>query len=252
MKENNEPLVSIITVVYNGEKYLEQTIDSVLNQSYKNIEYIVVDGGSTDGTLDILKKYGDKITKWVSEPDEGLYDAMNKGIGMTKGELIGMINSDDWYELDAVEQMVNAYKNNPTKTIFHADRYDVEEDGSRKVRKFHPSAFKLKYYGMTYNHPSMFITPGEYEKHLYNTKLRSMSDFQFVLEAYLRDKETLFYLDNAIVNYRLDGISAQLSLWNSLKEGIAVRKISGMNIFENIFSFFVKIIVTMINKIRKI
>ena len=252
MKEHNEPLVSIITVVYNGEAYLEQTIDSVLNQSYKNIEYIIVDGGSTDGTLDILKKYGDKITKWISEPDKGLYDAMNKGIGMTNGELIGMINSDDWYELDAVEQMVNAYNNNPTKTIFHADRYDVEEDGSRKVRKFHPSAFKLKYYGMTYNHPSMFITPGEYAKHLYNTKLRSMSDFQFVLEAYLRDKETLFYLDNAIVNYRLDGISSRLSLWNSLKEGFSVRKISGMNIFENIFSFFVKITVNMINKLRKI
>jgi len=252
LKEHNEPLVSIITVVYNGEAYLEQTIDSVLNQSYKNIEYIIVDGGSTDGTLDILKKYGDKITKWISEPDKGLYDAMNKGIGMTNGELIGMINSDDWYELDAVEQMVNAYNNNPTKTIFHADRYDVEEDGSRKVRKFHPSAFKLKYYGMTYNHPSMFITPGEYAKHLYNTKLRSMSDFQFVLEAYLRDKETLFYLDNAIVNYRLDGISSRLSLWNSLKEGFSVRKISGMNIFENIFSFFVKITVNMINKLRKI
>jgi glycosyltransferase involved in cell wall biosynthesis len=252
LKENKLPLVSIITVVYNGEAYLEQTIDSVLNQSYKNIEYIIVDGGSTDGTLDILKKYGDKITKWISEPDKGLYDAMNKGIGMTNGALIGMINSDDWYELDAVEQMVDAYNNNPTKTIFHADRYDVEEDGSRKVRKFHPSAFKLKYYGMTYNHPSMFITPGEYEKHLYNTKLRSMSDFQFVLEAYLRDEETLFYLDNAIVNYRLDGISSQLSLWNSLKEGFSVRKISGMNIFENVFSFFVKIIVNIINRLRKI
>ena len=253
MKLNHKsPLITIITVVYNGEKYLEQTIESVINQTYKNIEYIIIDGGSTDKTLDIIKKYEKNIEYWVSEPDKGLYDAMNKGIKLANGELIGMINSDDWYELDTVETVVNAYKKHPTKTIFHADRYDIDNQGNQTIRKFNTSEFKFKYYGMTYNHPSMFITPGEYAKHLYNTKLRSMSDFQFVLEAYLRDKETLFYLDNAIVNYRLDGISSRLSLWNSLKEGFSVRKISGMNIFENIFSFFVKITVNMINKLRKI
>lgn len=119
MEENNKaPLISIITVVYNGEKYLEQTIQSVINQTYKNIEYIVIDGGSTDGTLDIIKKYEEHISYWVSESDKGLYDAMNKGIGVAKGELIGMINSDDWYELEAVEIMAEAYKNNPTKVYF--------------------------------------------------------------------------------------------------------------------------------------
>jgi glycosyltransferase involved in cell wall biosynthesis len=248
-KSNEIPLVSIITVVYNGEKYLEQTIESVINQTYKNIEYIIIDGGSTDRTLDIIRKYEKHIAYWVSESDKGLYDAMNKGIGIAKGELIGMINSDDWYELNTVELMVNAYKNNPDKTIFHADRYDVDDDGNRKIRKFHPSSFKFKYYGMTYNHPSMFITKDEYKKHLYNTELRALSDYQFVLEAFLRDNNTLFYINQPTVNYRLDGISAQLPLKKMLDEGFVARKISGMNILENTFSISLRY---LINKLRVI
>ena len=91
------PLVTIITVVFNGEKYLQQTIQSVINQTYDNVEYVVIDGGSTDGTVDIIRKYEDKIDYWVSEPDQGIYDAMNKGIQLAGGEIVGLINSDDCY-----------------------------------------------------------------------------------------------------------------------------------------------------------
>lgn len=236
--QNNKkmPLVSIITVVYNGEKYLEQTIKSVINQTYKNIEYIIIDGGSTDGTLDIIKKYEQYISYWVSESDEGLYDAMNKGIRLAKGELIGIINSDDWYEENAVELMVDAYLKNPDKNIFHADRYDVFSNGERKIRKFNPSEFKFKYYGMTYNHPSMFVTKKEYQKHLYNKKMRSLADYQFVLEAFLNDPNNFFYIDKPIVNYRLGGISAQTPMLKSLKEGFVARKNAKMSLHENIFS----------------
>jgi len=249
---NETPLISVITVVYNGEKYLEQTIKSVINQTYKSIEYIIIDGGSTDKTLDIIKKYEKHIAYWVSEPDKGLYDAMNKGIGVAKGELIGMINSDDWYEPNAVELIVNAYKNNPNKTIFHADRYDVDESGNRKIKKFHPSNFKFKYYGMTYNHPSMFITKDEYKKHLYNTELRALSDYQFVLEAFLRNRDTFLYIDKAIVNYRLDGISGQMALSDLLKEGYLARKNAGMVVYENYFSVIVRILVSTFNKLKGI
>jgi glycosyltransferase involved in cell wall biosynthesis len=96
------PLVSIITVVLNGAKYIEQTIKSILDQNYANIEYIIVDGGSTDGTLEILKRYNDKIDYWVSERDKGIYFAMNKGISFAKGELIGILNADDFYLEGAV------------------------------------------------------------------------------------------------------------------------------------------------------
>ncbi len=250
MQKNNLPLVSIITVVYNGEKYLKQTIQSVINQTYKNIEYIIIDGGSTDGTLDIIKKYEEYISFWVSEPDKGLYDAMNKGIGIAKGELIGMINSDDWYELDAVETMINAYKDNPTKTIFHADRYDVHENGNKTVKKFHPSEFKFKYYGMTYNHPSMFITKEEYKKHLYNTNLRALADYQFILETFLRDSSLLFYIEQPIVNYRLDGISAQMSLNRALQEGFIARRESGLNILSNLISVMLRFTVSSLSKLK--
>ena len=237
---NESLLVSVITVVYNGEKYLEQTIDSVFNQTYKNIEYLIIDGGSTDNTIAIIKHNKDKITKWISEPDNGLYDAMNKGISMASGKLIGIINSDDWYELDAVEIMAKAYLANPLKTIFHADRYDVYSDKIKKIRKFNPSVFKFKYYGMTYNHPSMFIAKKEYEKHKYSTSLRALSDFQFVLEAFINDAKTFIYIEEPIVYYRLDGISAQMKIKDRLKEGYISRRDAGLPFFENLLALSIR------------
>ena len=98
----DRPLVSIVTVVYNGAATIERTIASVLGQSYPNIEYIIVDGGSTDGTLDILRAHEDRVDLWVSERDGGIYDAMNKGVALCTGEWVGLINADDWYVDDAV------------------------------------------------------------------------------------------------------------------------------------------------------
>src|SRR5574344_2512884 len=104
-----KPLITIITVCYNSEKTIERTIKSVVNQTYKNIEYIFIDGASSDKTLDIIKKYMKEYSfiKLISEKDNGIYDAMNKGISLSTGSIIGMINSDDYYELDAVESIVN-------------------------------------------------------------------------------------------------------------------------------------------------
>lgn len=233
--KNNQPLISIITVVYNGEKYFEQTIQSVINQTYKNIEYIIIDGGSTDGTLDIIKKYEKNISYWVSEKDNGLYDAMNKGISVAKGELIGMINSDDWYNLDTIDIIVNAYLKNSEKRIFHGDTTYINEDGGTFLRKFNPSVFKFKYYGSTHSHPTFFVSKSEYKEHKYNTKLKSLSDYQFTLEAYLKDKNKFHHTDKALANFRTGGISSALSLSKTLKEGYISRKIAGLSLFERIF-----------------
>lgn len=243
-------LVSIITVVYNGEKYLQQTIESVINQTYEHIEYIIIDGGSTDGTLDILKKYEEHIAYWVSEPDNGLYDAMNKGIQIAKGELIGMINSDDWYELNAVETIVNTYKANPSKAIFHADRYDVKPDETKAIRKFNPSTFKFKYYGMTYNHPSMFITANEYKEHLYSTKYKSHADYNFVFEALVRNKSMFHYVPETIVNFRLGGISAQMNLSESSKDVFTIRKNNGFNLFQCGLGFTLMRVVKILGRFK--
>lgn len=239
----NNIVVSIITVVYNGEKYLRQTIDSVLNQSYENIEYIIVDGGSTDGTLGIVKEYGDSIDTFISEPDKGLYDAMNKGIKLASGELIGMINSDDWYELDAVQLIVNNYKANPAKKIFHGDRNDILENGTNRIKKFNSSKFKFIFYGMTYNHPSMFVHKSIYLEQTYNTKLKALSDYEFVLKNLVKDPNVFSYIPIAYVNYRLDGLSGVMSTRNILKEGYIARKNGGLSPFQNIFSYLFRLIV---------
>lgn len=237
---SQETLVSIITVVYNGNKTLEQTIQSVINQSYTNIEYIIIDGGSTDGTIEIIKKYEDNISFWISEPDKGLYHAMNKGIEYSNGTIIGIINSDDWFEPDAVKIIVENYKNNPDKKIFHGDRYDVFEDGSKQIRKFHPSRIKFLYYGMTYNHPSMFVKREVYQEHLYNTEMKSLSDYEFVLYWYLRQPSWFYYLPISYVNYRLNGISANIKMVDSLKQGFKAKKLAGQNYIQNLISFGIR------------
>ena len=246
------PLISIITIVYNGEKHLMQTIESVKNQTYKNIEYIIVDGGSIDGTMNIVKDNQGYISKWISEPDNGLYDAMNKGVNIATGELIGMINSDDWYELDAVEIIVNEYLKNRDKKIFHCDRYDINEGGSRKIYVFNPSVFKFKYFSMTYSHPTMFIHRDVYKNHKYNGSLTSISDYQFVLEQYLKNKTQFHYIPMAISNYRLGGISGQLSLKTLLKENFVARKNAGMNYFECFFALLLRVIGELYKKTKRL
>ena len=107
---DDRPLVSIVTVVFNGEKYLKETIQSVINQSYDNVEYIIIDGGSTDETLNIIKKYEDKIDYWVSEQDEGMYDALRKGFSLCNGEVMAYINADDFYLPNAFTTIIDIFK----------------------------------------------------------------------------------------------------------------------------------------------
>jgi glycosyltransferase involved in cell wall biosynthesis len=230
------PLISIITVVYNGEKYLEQTIESVINQTYKNIEYIIIDGGSTDGTHDIIKKYSENISYFISEPDKGLYDAMNKGINVAKGELIGMINSDDWLEVNAINLIVEIYKDNPTKKVFHGDLFYISN--TKVMRKFNPSFIKMKYYGMTYNHPTMYVHRDVYSEFKYNFQLKVKADYQFVLSCLFR-KVPMYYIPEAYVNYRVDGISAQLTLKQTLKESNIAKREAGVNFFQRLIGFSV-------------
>jgi glycosyltransferase involved in cell wall biosynthesis len=246
------PLVSIITVVFNGAKTLEQTIQSVLGQTYKNIEYIIVDGGSTDGTLDIIQKYEDRIARWVSEPDRGLYDAMNKGIRMATGEIIGIINSDDWYELNAVESIMDAYRKHPEKKVFHGDRYDVSVTGARRIRKFNPSTFKFLYYAMTYNHPTMFVNRNVYKETVFNTSLRALSDYQFVLTNFLKNKDLFYYIPQAYVNYRLDGVSGQMRLPSLIREGYVSRKNAGMSWPGLVLSTTLRVAVFFIFKVTSL
>ncbi len=249
MKRDNI-LVSIITVVYNGEKYLQQTINSIKEQSYQNIEYIIIDGGSTDKTIDIIKDNRDIINYWISEEDKGLYDAMNKGIKLAKGKLIGMVNSDDWYEFNTIEMVVKAYQENPNKSIFHGDRYDILESKERRRFNYNPSILKFKYYSMTFSHPTMFISDEEYKEHIYNINLASHADYQFVLKSLLKDKNKFYYINKPLTNFRLGGISGNMPFFKRLREGYIARKYAGLSTIENIFSYIFRLIVFTIVKIK--
>ena len=116
----DKPLISIITVVYNGEKYLEETIQSVINQTYDNVEYIIIDGGSTDGTVDIIKKYEDQIDYWVSEKDTGMYNALNKGFSCAQGDYLGWLNADDTLFPNAFKDINTVFKSFPDVQIGRA------------------------------------------------------------------------------------------------------------------------------------
>lgn len=210
--------VSIITVVYNGVKNIEQTIKSVLHQTYSNIEYIVIDGGSTDGSLDIIKKYSDSISYWVSEADKGIYDAMNKGISKATGDLIGIINSDDWYEPDAIMNMVTAYEEN---TVLYGIIRTICNENEVSLYAPYPSLIKR----IMIPHPTCFIPKTIYSKYgLYELKYKSCADYHLVLRLYqlgVRFK----VIERVIANFRVGGFSNTVS---SMCESYDMRYEMGM------------------------
>lgn len=212
--------VSIITVVFNGEKFLEQTIQSVLNQTYKNIEYIIIDGGSTDLTIGIIKKYEDKLAYWISEKDGGIYDAMNKGIVKATGDLIGIINSDDFYsKKTSVESIVKAYLNNEFPDILYANMKFFNPD-TNQFKIIYPSIFTLKF-DMTLNHPTCFLKSELYKNKLFDINFKICADYDLILFFYMNGKK-LLHVDEIIMTMRIGGASDNFKL--STKEVFKVQK----------------------------
>jgi len=177
-----EPLVSIITVVYNGERYLEKTIQSVLNQTYDNIEYIIIDGGSSDGTLDIITRYEHAIDYWVSEKDEGIYDAMNKGLQVARGDYIAILNADDYYEQNAVAlSLACIEKNQADYSVANAKFVHADS----LIRPIFPLKEKHIYQEMPYPHVTAFISKKVYETvGLFDTHFKIAGDHDMALRIH--------------------------------------------------------------------
>lgn len=204
MIDENSIVVSIVTVVFNGENHIEGTIRSVLSQTYPNVEYVIVDGGSTDRTLTILDKYRKNIDVIVSEKDGGIYDAMNKGIALSSGELIGMVNADDWYESNAVEDIVNAYlSQGHPDVIYGYMRYHHLELNQYRIIK--PSLSKMNY-DMTLNHPSFFVKRDVYKSKQYDLAYAICADYEFALYL-LKNKGRFHEVKSVITNMRNGGAS---------------------------------------------
>ena len=217
--EIKRPLVSIITVVFNGAKHVEQTINSVLNQSYKNIEYIIIDGGSTDGTVDIIKRYETKISYWQSERDGGIYFAMNKGISMAKGELIGILNADDFYLPNTIQKVLDADK------LFHADIYhgDMQYvmEGSANLAAAKPDITKMDEMPAIF-HPTCFVRRAVYDKAgMFDTQYKISADYDFLLRC-LKQNFTFSYIPQTLTCFRLGGMSGSCA---SNIEGYNIMKV---------------------------
>ena len=201
-------LASIITVCFNSEKTIRHTIESVLTQEYDNIEYIIVDGCSRDSTLEIAREYEEKFEergyqyRIISEKDNGIYDAMNKGILASNGEIIGLINSDDWYEPIAVSTAVEAYKKE-LYDMFYADINLIRKDGSFIVKHSkmdkHPTS-------RNWNHPTTFITKATYnEVGLYRNE-GIHDDFDLILRIRKAGKKVVIK-NIVLANFRVGGAS---------------------------------------------
>ncbi len=227
--------VSIITVVYNGITHLEQTIQSVLAQSYDNIEYIIIDGGSTDGTVELIKKYEDQIAYWVSESDNGIYDAMNKGIAQASGEIVGLINADDWYTFDAVENVIEVFQNTDVSVV-HGAMQIIHENGSHFLKIASPDMSNLKK-GMLLNHPTVFAKRILYEKYgNFNTSYRIVADWEMMMRWWL--KEVKFVgIDKTLAHFRMGGVSSEY-LKKSFHEKHRVRKALGqIGLFDGYYVY---------------
>ncbi len=188
MIEKSGVKVSIVTVVYNGAKYIERAIDSVAAQEYPNIEYIIIDGGSTDGTLEILERRSKDISRYISEPDKGIYDAMNKGIALSTGDWIYFLGCDDFLYPE-FSQMCLRLKDSSTVyygNVFHAGR---EWDGEY-------TSYKLAKYSMP--HQAMFFPRKALEKYKYNIKYKIKADHYITIQCW-SDKELKFQYENMCV-----------------------------------------------------
>ena len=237
----SKPLFSIITVVYNNEKYLEETILSVVNQKFRNFEYIIIDGGSSDKTLDIIKRYDSQIDYWISEKDKGIYDAFNKGMSLAKGDFIGIVNSDDTYldnALEIIAKYINELTNKEIDFIF----------GSVK-----------KHWGILYGYrpEKIYYSWGFYSSHstgfflrrssakkigLYNINYKYHADYDYFYRMIVKKKMkgTSTKKNEITGNFRRGGYSSKIKFRKLFMEELRIRYNNGQSIFLIIIIFVYK------------
>ena len=193
--------LSIITINYNNREGLQKTIESVVNQTWKEFEYIVIDGASTDGSVDVIKRYADKIDYWVSESDEGIYNAMNKGIDVANGEYCIFINSGDYlYRCDILSSVIDELDG--THIITGTLMINNEE------QRLAPDMITLSYlYESSLSHPSSFIKTFLLKRNHYDEKLKIVSDWKFFVQVLLMGNATYKSISQVISNFDITGIS---------------------------------------------
>lgn len=249
----DRPIISIITVVFNGRATLEHTIRSVIEQNYENAEHIIIDGGSTDGTIDILRKYDGEIDYWVSEKDAGIYDAMNKGIALAKGDYIGMLNADDYFaNPSALEKIAGRLKAGNADAVFSCLDIVDPADLARVLRKYRIpsySSFMLRI-GVMPPHPTFYCKKSCYEKvGPYRTDYRIAADFEMLVRLLLKHHITWEFIDETTVKMRSGGLSSSgiKSSWIVNRE--IIRACIENGLYTNMFILALKLPTRLLERI---
>ena len=241
--------VSIITVVYNNQATVDFAIRSVLGQDYSDIEYIVIDGNSTDETIEKIQKYKDHITYFLSEPDKGIYDAMNKGLNLATGDTIGILNSDDFYiDTTIISQVVQEFQTKQIDLVF-GDIVYVKPDALNKITRyygsanFHPKKFA---WGWMPGHPSCFLKREIYEKYGYfKTDYKIAADYEILTRFMAKYGISYTYIPKVFVKMRTGGVSSAnlKSNWILNKEIVRACRENGIetNMPKVLLKYFTKI-----------
>lgn len=236
----NNPKISIVTVTKNSEKYLEENIESLSNQTFRNFEHIIIDGKSTDNTIAIIKKNSDKIDKWISEPDQGLYYAMNKGINISTGEIIGILNSDDIYFPNALE-IVNNYFSSDNKLDFLFGTVQKH----KLMHGYFPKKIKWTFGFYTTHSVGFFIKrSSQFKVGLYDTQYKFSSDYDLFYRLIVKEKMrgTSTKKNEILGKFRRGGLSSQIKYLDFLRENNKIRINNGQNIFFVYFIFILRLI----------
>jgi len=227
--------VSIITAVYNNRETVGDCLRSVLCQTYPNIEYLVIDGGSTDGTTEVIEPYRAKIARWVSEPDTGIYSALNKGLNLASGEAVGILHSDDIYAHDrVVEKVVEAFGESGADSVYGDLKYVDKNNLTRVIRSWKSSPFipgKFRY-GWMPPHPTFFVKRRVFENYGgFNENLRIAADYELMLRFLEKHRISTHYLPEVLIHMRVGGISNR-GIKNILlksQEDLLAWKLNGLN-----------------------
>ena len=234
--------VSIITVCYNRSATIENSILSVLNQDYPNIEYIIIDGGSKDGTKEIIQKYADKLAVFISEPDKGMYDAINKGLSLATGDVFGLMHSDDvYYDQNVVSRIVDAFKKSPNIEGIYGNGIYITNDREEKIVRNRIGGeynFEKLKSGWLPLHPTVYLKKSCLEKYgNYNLNFKIASDTEFLLRYLFKYKIDIHYLDTYIVKMKMGGMSTDYKrIVEVLKEDYNIYKFHNINPLSAVFS----------------
>jgi glycosyltransferase involved in cell wall biosynthesis len=233
--------ITIITVCYNRQATIEKAIKSVLEQKYDNIEYIIIDGNSTDGTKEIIESYGDRINQYISEPDKGMYDAINKGLKLATGDVIGLMHSDDeFYDKNAVTRIAARFEHEPSMDGVYGDGVYVSNDAEeRLIRDRIGGVFSLKKVksGWLPLHPTVYLKKTIVDKYgLYNLDFKIASDTEFLLRYLYKYKIKMGYINEYIVKMRMGGMSTNAKrAFEVLYEDYKIYKFHGLAAFYVVF-----------------